>query len=85
MGKNTGKFDDIFEVQSENSELEEWEQDEESSYWIHRTIAPTLYFNTNFKDNGCPMIITEQELDEYVNQGKNIKNCHSIDVFYNDN
>lgn len=84
MNEIFSSFNEIFEDEEINLDLENWEQDEISKYWIHRTKLPLLYFNPNFKENGCPMIITQQELEQYFNQGKKIINCSSIDIFYSD-
>lgn len=84
MSKHKGKFEDLFEQEVINDTTDVIFEDEESKYWIHRTIAPTLYFNPNYIENDCPMIITQQELDEYISSGKSVVGCTSIDVFYND-
>lgn len=82
MGKHKGKLEDLFEQEVIDNKYDICE-DEDSKYWIHRTIAPTLYFNPNYLENNCPIIITQQELDEYVSSGKSIVGCTSIDAFYN--
>lgn len=84
MGKYTGNFEDLFtedKIYSKEDHLYGF-ADEESKYWIHRTVFPDLVFNTNFKKNGCPMILTINEMNDYVSKGKEIKGCISLDSFY---
>lgn len=89
MAKYFGKFEDIFDKGDLNENLDldyldRIEREEDSKYWIHRTICPTLYFNPNYNNNGCPMILTQQELEKYVEQGKKIVECTSLSVLYSD-
>jgi len=84
MGKYTLKMEDVIEGNSD-PDLEYWERDEESKYWIHRTMLfDTLYFNPNFKKNGCPLILTGKEMENYLKLGKEIVDCSSISVVYDD-
>jgi hypothetical protein len=82
MSNLIGKFEDYVDLDKDDTSLEPYEQDEDSIYWIHRTTIPQLYFNTNYKINNCPIILTYEELQEYYNQGKEIKDCISLDVYY---
>lgn len=84
MSKLKGKFEDIVNITKDDMTLEAYEQDEESVYWIHRTCMPPLYFNPNYESNGCPMILTFDEIQNYYNQGKEIKNCIALDLYYSD-
>ena len=75
MGKYTLKLDEVIEGNSDPS-LESWERDEASKYWIHRTMLfDYLYFNPNFKSNGCPIILTGEEVENYIKAGKEIVDC----------
>lgn len=84
MSKLIGKFEDLVDINKDDTSLEPYEQDEESVYWMHRTCIPQLYFNPNYKLNGCPMILTFDEIQDYHNQGKDIKDCIAVDLYYND-
>ena len=50
----------------------------------HRSYIPPLYFNPNYQLNGCPVILTYDEIQDYHNQGKDIKGCISLDLYYED-
>lgn len=86
MGKYTLKLEDVIDENDKSDpSLESWERDEESKYWIHRTMLfDALYFNPNFQKNGCPLILTEEEVENYTKAGKEIVGCSSILLFYND-
>lgn len=84
MGKYTLRLDEVIEGNSDPN-LESWERDEESKYWIHRTMLfDYLYFNPNFKRNGCPLILTGEEVENYVKAGKEIVDCSQLSLFYDD-
>lgn len=84
MGKYTLKLDEVIEGNSDPS-LESWERDEASKYWIHRTMLfDYLYFNPNFKSNGCPIILTGEEVENYIKAGKEIIDCSTLSLFYDD-
>jgi len=84
MGKYTLKLDEVIEGNSDPS-LESWERDEASKYWIHRTMLfDYLYFNPNFKSNGCPIILTGEEVENYIKAGKEIVDCSTLSLFYDD-
>lgn len=86
MSKYLGSIEELIDVDAKSDDtLESWEQNEESEYWIHRTsISSSLYFNTNFQRNDCPLIISEQEAEQYIKDGKEIKGIIQINEFYND-
>lgn len=85
MGKYLGNFEDIFDEELErDSDLSPYEQDLESKYWIHRTILPPLYFNSNYQNNDCPLVMTEEETYEYVREGKAVKENTLLSLFYSD-
>lgn len=84
MGKYTLRLDEVIEGNSDPN-LESWERDEESKYWIHRTMLfDALYFNPNFKRNGCPLILSGEEVENYVKDGKKVVDCSSLSLFYDD-
>ncbi len=73
-------------MQKSDPTLDIVEQNEESKYWIHRiaNTSDSLYFNSNFQNNGLPLIMSYEEANKYLSEGKEIVGMISISEIYDD-